>query len=345
MKNGGLLSAKGKFKKIDNRTIEVSDLQQEFQGATATLDFDNVETYEWPFVIKYFLTSEFLIYFNDRDHRINPWAGFSHLLFHEQSALHQKEISLDYRYPDDAAESRRAKLDLESIDGLLRCIIITVPEKNIETALDISSKTVMGILDAICLQKRIPIQLQRIEVLTSAGGMLRAFTTMPYMAVDLETCDIITINNIPRVFHPCLALYREAINTCNPYYRLLCLYRICERLEEIQGDNAKKLKGDTSFKRSSIDIPDNGLTRQFFPSFIGRSLKHFLREHVKDTYRNHIAHFTLRKGSVDANGNMLLPPADNKINSIVEATNTVLLDAVNMAIKEEIDIMKKYRLT
>lgn len=39
-----------------------------------------------------------------------------------------------------------------------------------------------------------------------------------------------------------------------------------------------------------------------------------------------------------------IPPADNKINSSVEATNAVLIDAINVAIKEEITIMKKYNL-
>ena len=61
-------------------------------------------------------------------------------------------------------------------------------------------------------------------------------------------------------------------------------------------------------------------------------------------YRNNIAHFSLGKGSFDANGNMKLPPADNMINSSIAATNAVLIDAINVAIKEEINIMQKYNL-
>ena len=333
------------FKKIGEKTIEISELPLELQGSTFTLDFDDVGTYKGPFVVKCFLTSEFLIYFNDRGHPVNPWDGFSHLLFHEQSDPRLNEISLGYHYPDNKAEFHQAKIELKSIDGLLRCFIMTVPEENIDAALDISSKTIIGILDAICLRKRIPLQIQRIEVLTNAGRMLRTYTTMPYLAVELETDDIITINDIPQVFHPCLTLYREAINSCNPYYRLLCLYRISERLREIQTDNVLNLKKDPSFKRPSIVIPDNDLTRKFFPTYVGKNLNNFLDNCVRTEYRNNVSHLGLKKCSFDANGNMLLPPADNKINTKVEATNAVLIDVINVAIKEEIGIMKKYNIT
>ena len=54
------------------------------------------------------------------------------------------------------------------------------------------------------------------------------------------------------------------------YSRLLCLFRISERLREIQTENVMKLKQDLSFKRPSITIPDNDLTRIFFKRFIGK---------------------------------------------------------------------------
>jgi hypothetical protein len=192
---------------------------------------------------------------------------------------------------------------------------------------------------------KVPLKLQRTEVLKPEGGMLRLCATMAYSAVELKIDDVMAINDIPQVFHPCLAIYREAINSCNPYYRLLCLCRIGERLIEIQRDNMKRLKNESGFKRSRITIPENELTKLFFGQYVGKNLNHFLDKHVKPEYRNNIAHFSLEKGSFDANGKMLLPPADNKINTIAEATNTVLIDVINMAIREEIEIMKKYKIT
>jgi hypothetical protein len=234
------------FKKIDNKTLEISDIPLEFQGTTFTMDFDNFDTYRGPFVVKCFLASEFIMYFNDSAHHINPWDGFSHLLFHEQSDPDLNDISFVYRYPDNNAPEHLASIKLQSTEGLLRCIIMTVPEENIDAALDIAHKTFIGILDAICFRKRIPIQIQRLEVLTNTGGALRSIVTLPYSAVELTSEDIIAINNVPMVLHPCLALYREAINSCNPYYRLLCLYRISERLREIQAENMKKLNQGSS---------------------------------------------------------------------------------------------------
>jgi len=104
------------------------------------------------------------------------------------------------------------------------------------------------------------------------------------------------------------------------------------------------LKKDLGFKRSRIVIPDNGLTQSYFKPYVGKSISHFLENHVRTEYRNNIAHFSLGKGSFDEKGNMILPPADNKINNVVEATNTVLIEVINEAIKEEIAIMKKYNL-
>jgi len=338
------LGIKDHFKKVDDRTVGISDLPLKFQGSTVAIDFDDVGTYKGPFVVKCFLASEFLIYFNDTEHHVNPWEGFSHLLFHEHCDHRLNEISFEYRYPDVNADLHQATVELKSIEGLLRSIVMTIPEDNIDSALDIAHKTFIGILDAICLRKRIPIQIQRIEVLTKKGRMQRSYTTMPYMPVELDVDDIITVNYIPQVLRPCLTLYREAINSCNPYYRLLCLFRISERLREIQTENVMKLKQDLSFKRPSITIPDNDLTRIFFKRFIGKSLNNFLENHVKTEYRNNISHLGLRKDSFDAYGNMKLPPADNKINSSVEATNAVLIDVINVAIKEEITVMKKYNL-
>jgi hypothetical protein len=329
------------FKKIDSKTSEITDISLELQGSTMTMDFDNCDTYRGPFVVKCFLASEFLIYLNDRGHPVNPWDGFSHLLYHEQSHPDLDDISLVYRYPDNNAEEHRATIKLQSIEGLLRCITMTIPEENIDAALDIADKTFIGILDAICLRKRIPIQIQRLEVLTEIGGLLRSIVTLPYSAVDINSEDVIAINNVPQVLHPCLALYREAINSCNPYYRLLCLYRISERLREIQAENMKKLNNAATFKRRSIVIPDNELTKTFFAKFIGKSLNHFLENHVRIEYRNNIAHLGFKKGSVDVNGNMKLPAADNMVNTSVAATNALLIDVINEAIKEEIDIMGK----
>lgn len=328
------------FKKTGSRRIEVSDLPLEFQGSTVTIDFDNVGTYRGPFIVKFFLISEFVIYFNDYKHLVNPWDGFSHLLFHEQ----ETSLGYQYHYPDDKAELRYIKIEFSSIDDLLRCIIMTVPEENIDVALDISNKICFGILDVICLSKRIPLQIQRIEVLTSIGTMLRSYSTMTYSAVELDFDDIKVINDIPRAFRPCLTLYREAIDSCNPYHRLLCLYKIGERIREIQRENMAELKKDPDFKRSRIVIPDNGLTKMYFKQYIGKSLNHFLEKHVRTSYRNNIAHFSLSTDSLDEKGNMILPPADDKINNAIEVTNTVLVDIINEAIKEEIAIMKKYNL-
>lgn len=54
------LGIKDHFKKVDDRTVGISDLPLKFQGSTVTIDFDDVGTYKGPFVVKCFLASEFL---------------------------------------------------------------------------------------------------------------------------------------------------------------------------------------------------------------------------------------------------------------------------------------------
>jgi hypothetical protein len=146
------------------------------------------------------------------------------------------------------------------------------------------------------------------------------------------------------VFRPCLTIYREAINSANPYYRLLCLYRVGERLREIQNENGKKLARIPGFSKKPTIISDTELTRTYFSSYVGKKLNVYLDNHVREVYRNNIAHLSMNKGSFDANGNMLLPAADNKIDTTIEATNAVLISVINDAIKEEIITMKKYNI-
>ena len=55
------LGIKDHFKKVDDRTVGISDLPLKFQGSTVTIDFDDVGTYKGPFVVKCFLASEFLM--------------------------------------------------------------------------------------------------------------------------------------------------------------------------------------------------------------------------------------------------------------------------------------------
>ena len=168
-----------------------------------------------------------------------------------------------------------------------------------------------------------------------ADCFARRYVTFPYHPVEIEAEDISLAWGTPKPLTPALRLFREAISSSNPYYRVLCLYRVREVLERVRGanDHALLRRGVTPV-RPKRRVPDNDITRALLPELIGKRLGDFL-EHVRKAYRIPVAHFTL-----DEYERMILDPADIRIDHRIDYTNAVLLDMTKEMISDELDLMK-----
>ena len=287
--------------------------------------------------IEYVLCNEFAVYLNSLK-EIDIVAGFSNLRAAENIKLNEMEL-----YYEQGSSSRKvAHLFFKTQDGLIQRLIIKIKEDDIKKAVAITDKIVSSILDMICLLKQTPLKVRQIEIYQSeTKELLLRYVTFPYTSiVDLEGKDILMAVNIPRELTPCLRLFREAINSTSPHYRLLCLYRVREGLKKIQSLNAKKLKDQgIKFEKKSLKIPENDLTKQYFPGLIGKNYNEFF-EHVYKEYRNSIAHL-----SCDNYENMMLDPASVRTDHRIDYTNALLIMTIRHMIELEWRFMKEYGLS
>lgn len=184
--------------------------------------------------------------------------------------------------------------------------------------------------------------MRHIELFTAKSNRLRRrYMTMPFVSeVDLEEPDLTLAASIPKGLVPALRLFREAISSSKPHYRLLCFYRAWEgaliRLKE-KNNEAMKSRGIRP-KRPKRQIPNNDLTQKYFPDLIGKTLTVFL-DHVREHYRIPVAHLTF-----DEFDRMVLDPAYTKSDHQIDFTNAALQAVIRQMIQDEWDLMKRHGL-
>jgi hypothetical protein len=332
----------GRIEEINGEKIVRFSFPKAFQGHSCALNlFQNREPFtpEGPYLIDYVLCSDFLIHEGGSDAK-RPESGHSYLKL-GKSLQQLSRVTVTYCHPTDSAEVKEGFLTPLAEEGTVRRLRVEVPERELEVALKVSSKIVHSVLDVISLRREVPTQIRHIEVRREVGAdrFLRRYVTLPYHPVEIEEEDIVDAFTIPLPLFPALRLFREAISSSNPYYRLLCLYRVREAIERVRKTNDHTLiaQGVTPY-RPVRRIPDNDLTQCFIPTLIGKRFGAFL-DYVYETYRIPIAHFT-----PDEYERMLLDPADVRVDHRVDYTNAVLILVIKQMISDEVDLMKKYNL-
>ena len=283
-----------------------------------------------PFRIEYVLCSDFMIYLDDLK-PFNPAAGFSNVKLAGQISRKNLVVIPYYNATDKTKRfDANVTLETDAKDGYLQRLVVTNLPQNLDDAIAVANYCVSSILDSISFRKQTPLQIRNVGVYDAkSGDGLRLYFTIPYFLVDLEEeADILTSQNMPSKLRPLLRLFREAINSTSPHYRLLCLYRIKEGLDKIAGDNTQIVRSKgTDPHRQRVLVPDNQTTRSFFPDLIGRGVGEFIN-YVYRNYRIPIAHFNL-----DEYEKMLLDPAHSKTNHEIDTVNSVLVKVITEMIK------------
>jgi hypothetical protein len=336
-----LLEAEAQVKEVGNKKIAELYMPVDFQGHTFAIDFNKSCKYKTPngsFRIEYILCNEFIVYL-DNIEAIDTVNGFSNLKLAGNLSKTSKFELFYYRKGESL--TKNIYLMFKTQEGLIQRLIIEIKNEKIDEAIKIANSLISGILDIISFQKEIPLKVRQIEIYQlETEVLLRRYVTIPYfVTVDLEEKDIIMAADIPKVLEPCLRLFREAINSTSPHYRLLCLYRVKEGLKLIQDSNAQKMKErGAKIKRTSLKVPKNNLTCHYFPNMIGKSVNVFF-DHVYQNYRNQIAH--LKNGNYE---NMLLDPADVRTDHRIDYINAILIIIIRQMIENEWNFMKEQGL-
>lgn len=219
--------------------------------------------------------------------------------------------------------------------GRLKHIEVEVDTSSPGKALLLARKAVNQLLDALSRPNRLPITIQRLEVLSPRDGQPLAYQLLlpHYGAVRMGPLG--GIWQYP-VFAPYDAIFREAITSSSPFYRLLCACRIYEGTNSIrkwtkaQCDRLgikERLPRDPRIEPA--DLERKGFTPEFASEIrTAHDLFDKLRAH-----RDAIAHF-LYEGRDEEEEKQHVYVAEGEALFIYSAGSSVLLEYASLAIND-----------
>lgn len=119
------------------------------------------------------------------------------------------------------------------VNGHLQSIEVRVESAIIDNALLLARKPINALLDAFARSSPMPLVAQRLELLSPADGNVLAYEMI------LPCRDGVRFGPLGgilqrSIFAPYDALYREAITSGSPYYRLLCAWKVYEGIGRIR---------------------------------------------------------------------------------------------------------------
>jgi len=252
--------------------------------------------------------------------------------FRLEYALATMKLSYtDTKTPDTV---REARMTFNVSGDFLQRLVVETDETNLSTAIRNVGQIVADLLDALSLVRRIPISIRHIDVAALRHKFHRRYITLPYGQHTLAEADLEVAQKFPARLRGAIRLFREGVSSNRPPYRLLCLYRIREVVEKVRAETDREiLARDGTPTRPIRILPDNELTRFYFPQFIGKKVGAFL-DHVRSEYRLPIAH-----GNLDDYFKLVLDPGDVRIDHRIDFTNAVLLPIVAEMIHDEATVI------
>lgn len=305
------------------------------QGHTFAVDLNDSSSAAaptGPFRLEYALGSEFAIY-EDTFPSSHFEAGYSHFGLAPQLA--QAAVSLKYSVTKTPGVLREATMAFNGSDGILQRLVVDTDEPELSNAIRYINQIVADLLDALALVKRVPISIRHIDVSVPGRKYHRRYVTFPYGQHTLTESDIKEAQNIPTRLRGAARLFREAVSSSRPPYRLLCLYRVREVVEKVRAENDRDILARTGAPTRPVRVlPTNELTQFYFPQFVGKKVGAFL-DYVRNEYRLAIAH-----GNLDEYFKLVLDPADVRIDHRIDFTNAVLLPVVAEMIRDEATLIK-----
>lgn len=314
-----------------------------FQGHTFCMAINKGEEPEGellgPYRIEFVLATEFLLHLAEHElSSIEIEEGYSNLFTRKLTKL--KSIVFGYQSPDSPEQCKAEVTFKTTQEGRIQRFLITIPEESADVALRGASQLAAALLDSICFRREVPVQVRHIELFTAGSNRLRRrYMTIPFLSeVDLEEPDVALALFIPKGLVPALRLFREAVSSSKPHYRLLCLYRAWEgALQKLQTENNNALKSRGIMpERPERRIPNIKLTREYFPHLIDKKFTVFL-DHIREHYRIPVAHLTF-----DEFDRMVLDPAYTKSDHRIDLANAALQTVIRQMIQDEWDLMKRH---
>nr|WP_281719914.1 methylamine utilization protein MauJ [Nitrosomonas nitrosa] len=324
------------FTEKDGENYGSITIPYQFQGRSLILDaFKNGKERKPtpPFRVAYVLINPFWV-FDDTASFEMKVAGHTGLTIAD--SFNGK--SMEYSYSKvGTAGHKKAKLTWEVKDGEVKRLMIELDEPEPTLALRCADIVVASVLDYICFVKEIPLSIHHIEICEAkTNELVQMYAIFPYRR-KVELNEVLLSGRIPTILIPLLRLFREAVNSTNPYYRLLCLFRIGEGLKKtIRFQNNQKVKDlDSTRKRPKQKIPENEYTKTYFSNWIGKPMESYL-DHVEHNFRKYIAHLI-----IDESLNWAPDPGTAQHAYDTDKVNSMLISIIRQLIVDEWTFMKE----
>lgn len=281
---------------------------------------------------------------------LNPFSVFEDAVGIERSSARHTGLTIadgcagkwmDYSYTvAETTGSKTARLSCQSSEGMVERLKIELNEPE-DLVLNYADMIMAGVLDYICFAKEIPLSIHHIEVYESkTSDLIRLYVVLPYLQKAQIDAQLLNgVGSVPEPLVPLLRLFREAVNSINPFYRLLCLFRVGEGLEKIRRQNNQRIKNlESPRKRPRPRIPENEFTTKYFKKWIGKSMHDYLN-HVEHNFRNYIAHL-----NIDESLNLTPDPGWTKHAFDTDTINGMLISIIRQLIYDEWTFMKENRI-
>jgi hypothetical protein len=330
-----------KIEEVAGRKIARFAVPPLMQGHTFAVDMsdpasdDSVPT--GPFRIEYVLGTEFVIHADELS-SFRFEDGYSHLAMTPDLA--RLKVTLQYFDTNLPGVRKEVTLTLQGSNAIVQRLIVETPEVDLSNAIRHTGQIVADLLDAVSFVKRVPISIRHIEVHAIGKKYQRRYVTLPYGPRQLTADNLTAATTVPPRLKATLRLFREGLNASKPHYRLLCFYRVREVVELVRHENDRDLLAHgIKPDRPTRVLPDNELTRCYFPTYLGKKVGAFL-DHVRSAYRLAVAH-----GNLDEYFKLVLDPANVSIDHRIDFTNAVLMSVVAEMIQDEIDLMTRHGLS
>ena len=272
-----------------------------------------------PFRIEYILLNPFAMF--DDTNRL-PGSSVEHTGLSVADHFANKWMQFTYKTDGGGLNNKEARISWKLSEGQVKRLVIELDEPDATLAVNDADKLISGVLDYISFSKEVPLDIHHVEVYESkTNELVRVYVVLPYKSkVELDEQLLSGGLRVPRLLVPLLRLFREAINSTNPYYRMLCLYRVGEGLrKKIRPQNNQTVRQSESVrKRPKQRIPENTFTKEYFRDWIGKPMEDFLN-HVEHNYRRYIAHLIIDESLdwVPDPGTTLHANETDKINSML----------------------------
>lgn len=157
-------------------------------------------------------------------------------------------------------------------------------------------RLVFPFLDRMVYLTNAPLFIETIRIEDTQNGV----TTIDYVAPYRKSIVNPHSGQVQIELDPVYAMYREAKNASSDFYRFLCYYKLLEGLlGKIRRDLFKRAEdsGKTLKVRKDVIPASTDLLPQF-RKYVGTTVKSFFDQVLTPQFRNAVAHFVTKDGSI-----------------------------------------------